>query len=564
MPACQVVLLGAAVNAIGHAATLSDLLVYPALFVAIMAASAVLAAIQEYCQASLEQRLSNAFNLKIASKACRLSLSDFESPEVYNRMKLATREATSRPYLLFAQIVATISGATSLLTVSLVLLRWNPVVALLIVLAPILPVVVDQVFTRRMWRIERGRAEERRKGEYLLALLTNDKTFKETRLFGLVRHFLGTYQEMLGRFLKIDLALERKRVAGSSFSGIVGLIVSGVAITLAVRDAFTSGDVGRLAAYLAAISAVNSAAQMLVGGVGQLFEHTLFLSNLFEYLDVEDAEGQETVRGLPLARADVREHSVLEFDKVCFAYPGEDDLALRDFSMQFEPSRTYALVGENGAGKSTIVKLLARLYRPTTGRILLGGVDVAELDLTEYRSRLGILFQDFTHYEATLRENVGYGRLESLDDDDEMFRALEVAGLGSLAKELDGGLDTQLGKWFESGRQLSGGQWQRVAIARTVFRRAEFLVLDEPTASLDAHGEESVFRALGTLPWQCARILISHRFSTVRMADEIVVLNDGRVVEQGGHADLLEREGLYSQMYRIQASAFQLEIPPVL
>lgn len=557
VPASQVVLLGLTVNAVLTAKDATDLMVYPLLFGLVALFGLILTTLQSYWQASLEQKVSNTFNLKLMEKSGELSLPDFENPRVYNMLQLATREATSRPYQLFSQLVATVSGGISLVTVTGILFNWSPLVALLVLLSPVLPVLVNQLFVKRLWQVERNRSEERRRGQYLLALATNDKTYKETRLFGLVPYFTNTYRRMLERFYSVDMEIECKRGMAGVISGLVGVIVTASAIFLAISDSLAAGDVGRLAAYISAISAVTTAAQMLIGGFGQLFEHTLFLGNLFDFLDLSPSQKEGVDSPSPaLVGSEPVEPQEIVFDDVTFQYPGRTEAALLNFSATFSPGRTVALVGENGAGKSTIVKLLTRLYEPTSGRILLGGVDIREMELDAYRSQLAVLFQDFIQYEASLRQNIGFGRLEKLGDDEGILSAAKRARIMDVIENLPHGIDTQLGKWFSEGRQLSGGEWQRVALARAFFRDAPVIVLDEPTAALDAQAEEAVFEQMNAEESRATKILISHRFSTVRVADEILVISEGKLIERGTHSSLVAAGGVYAKMYAVQAKGY--------
>jgi ATP-binding cassette subfamily B protein len=552
IPVAQVVLLGMTVNAVQAAPDLSSLLIFPLLFGGLALFSLLLTTLQGYWQTSLEQRVSNAFNLQLMEKSGTLALQDFEDPEVYNRLQLATREATGRPYQFFTQLISAVSGAVSLVLLMGVLVTWSPLVALFVLLSPILPVVANQIFVRRLWEVERDRSEERRRGQYLLALVTNDKTYKETRLFGLVGYFTETYRSMLGRFYDIDMGIERRRSRAAAISGLVGVAVTGAAVYFAIADAFAMDDLGRLAAYIGAIGAVSVAAQMLIGGLGQLVEHTLFLGNLFGFLDLEPRSTKAVSdRDMPATPA----HEIT-FEDVSFTYPGQTLPALEGFSATFGAGRTVALVGENGAGKSTIVKLLSRLYEPTAGRILVDGIDIAEFELSAYRDHLTVLFQDFIQYEASVRQNVAFGRIEKLEDEDGVREALHQAEMTSTVRALPEGIETQLGKWFADGKQLSGGQWQRIALARALFRRSPIIVLDEPTASLDARAEEAVFAQLTEESHAATKILISHRFSTVRMADDVLVLQDGHLVEKGDHDSLMTYDGLYAQMFRLQARGY--------
>ncbi|MEH0059993.1 ABC transporter ATP-binding protein [Auritidibacter ignavus] len=561
IPATQVVLLGLTVNAVLNANNASDLMIYPLLFGFLAVLSLILTALQDYWQSSLEKKVANTFNLQLMKKSSELSLPDFENPHVYNMLQLATREATGRPYQLFAQLVATVSGGISLIAVTGVLMSWNPLIATLVLLAPILPVAVNQIFNKRLWLIERERSEERRRGEYIIALTTNDKTYTETRLFKLLPYFINTYREMLARFYSVDMGIERQRSLASIISGLIGVVATIAAVYFAISDSFTTGDPGRLAAYLGAIAAVTAATQLFIGGLGQLFEHTLFLGNLFNFLDLsptltnDTATSNRTLSGTGQSGSSAS-HKIV-FDNVTFHYPGQERPALEHFSATFSPRKTIALVGQNGAGKSTIVKLLSRFYEPTSGRILIDGIDIREIDLDDYRQQLAVVFQDFLQYEASLRHNIGYGRLENIEDTDGIFRAAERARLQDVLNHLPDGIDTQLGKWFSDGIQLSGGEWQRVALARALFRNAPIIVLDEPTASLDSQAEEAVFQQINDDASQATKILISHRFSTVRMADEILVIGEGRLLERGTHQELVSSGGVYAQLYATQAKGYR-------
>lgn len=558
IPAAQVVLMGLTVNGVLNAKAASDLLVYPLLFGALVCLSLILTTVQGFWQASLEQKIANAFNLKLMEKSAELSLTDFEDPQIYNMLQLATREATSRPYQMFAQLVAMVSGGISLITVTGIIVSWNPLVALLVLLSPVLPVVVNQFFARRLWQVERDRSEERRRGQYLLALVTNDKSYKETRLFGLIPNFISAYRRMLGQFYAVDMGIERKRSQAGIISGLLGVVVTAMAVYFAIADSFTTGDVGRLAAYISAIAAVTAAAQMFIGGFGQLFEHTLFLGNLFDFLDLSPTQKTDTDSSTDMVTSgeSLKSHEIV-FDDVTFQYPGQSRPALQNFSARFSPGQTVALVGQNGAGKSTIVKLLSRLYEPTSGRILLGGIDIRQIDMNVYRQQLAVLFQDFVQYEASLRQNIGFGQIENMNDADGILQTAERAKLMDVVERLPKGIDTQLGKWFSDGLQLSGGEWQRVALARALFRGAPIIVLDEPTASLDSQAEEAVFQQINDEASQATKILISHRFSTVRMADEILVIGDGRLLENGTHDVLVAAGGVYAQMYATQAKGYR-------
>jgi ABC-type multidrug transport system fused ATPase/permease subunit len=298
----------------------------------------------------------------------------------------------------------------------------------------------------------------------------------------------------------------------------------------------------------------QSSIQSALASIGSLYEDGLFMSNLFAYLDI--GTGGEQPRRLPaLAPARARSQDI-EFRDVSFRYPGTDHWVLRGVSLRIAAGEKVALVGENGAGKSTLIKLLMRLYDPTEGSVLYGGVDLRDMDARDLRDRIGVLFQDFVRYQWTARENVGIGWVPALEDRPRIDRAVDDGGARTLVEQLPQKLETMLGGWFEEGHELSGGQWQKIALARAFMRDSEVLVLDEPTAALDAEAEHELFVRLQQLAADRTAILISHRFSTVRRADRIAVLQEGRVEELGTHAELLARDGRYAHLFRLQASGY--------
>lgn len=507
--------------------------------------------VQGYLEAMVQARLANLVNVAIVEKASRLSLRHFEDSATYDRMTLARNEAGFRPYQLFSELVAMVTSAVTLIGVVVVLASWDPLVTLLLVLAPLPSVLALVVFGQRTWQVENARAEERRRGDYLRYLLTNDKAFKELRLLDLSDLFVSRFRSMLERFYVVDRRIEAGASISTGLTGLLGVAALAGAAWLAVTEVLASGEVGRLAGYLAAVGVVQSSTTSLFTRMGQLFEHQLFLGNLFGFLDEQEDAPSPGV--LPFPR---RLERGIEFRGVSFTYPGTSDAVLHDVSFTVPAGATAALVGENGAGKTTLVKLLARFYEPTAGVILVDGRPLADYDPESVRAGLGVLFQDYQQYEGPVRENVGFGELARLDDDEALLAALAAAGSTEKVLSLPGGLDAQLGRWFAGGSQLSTGQWQRIALARVLVRDAAVRVLDEPTAAIDAAAEAEIFRRLQELAQGATSLLIAHRFSTVRSADVIVVLSEGQVVEQGSHDSLMTRGGRYHHLFSLQAAGY--------
>ncbi len=383
--------------------------------------------------------------------------------------------------------------------------------------------------------------------------MANDEHAKEVKLFGLGPTLLGRYRSLSERFYAEDRALAVRRTGwgyGLSLLSTAVFYASYVLIVaLTVRGQLTLGD---MTLYLVAFRQGQQSFQSILQAVGSMYEDTLYMSNLFEYLAIP------TERPKPTAPAALAPERGIRFDKVGFRYPGAERWALRDVSLFIPKGQSLALVGENGAGKTTFIKLLSGLYQPTEGRILFDGRDLGDWDPHELQRRIGVIFQDFNQYQLLLRENVAFGSVDHLQDELRVARAVEQGGAHELVASLAQGLETQLGRWFKEGVELSGGQWQKIALARAFMRdEADILILDEPTAALDVEAEHAVFRRFRTLAEGRTTILISHRFPTVRMADRIVVLEGGTITEEGTHRELLAAGARYARLFALQAEGYQ-------
>jgi ATP-binding cassette, subfamily B, bacterial len=510
---------------------------------------------QQYFESRLRDRMSNELNVVIMEKAASLRLRHFEDAAVYDRLQLAAREASFRPYQLFGDLLATVTNLVALISVAALLLTWNPLVALPLLFAPVPSVLASMWYGRRGWAVENDRAEKRRRANYLQFLVTNDRTVKEVMLYGLAGLFIARFRSMMENFYKVDRALDARQSLVTGVLGLISALATGIALVLAVRASVDTGNIGRLAGYLAAIGSVQLAAQGVFGRLGQLYEHNLFLGNLFGFLDIETGKLESGTRSFPS-----KLRIGIEFRKVSFSYPGTDRPVLEDVNFTVPAGGCVALVGRNGAGKTTLVKLLTRLYEPTSGTILVDDVPLEEYDLGELRRSIGIMLQDFVQFEATAGENIGYGDLSRLDDEPATLAAAERAGFQEVLSRFPEGLATPLGRWFAGGHQLSGGEWQRVALARAWMRAAAVTVLDEPTASMDAAAEARIFEQMDNLSAVSTSLLIAHRFSAVRRADRIIVLDQGKVVESGAHHELMAANGMYATLFKLQAAGYQEEV----
>jgi ATP-binding cassette subfamily B protein/ATP-binding cassette subfamily C protein len=518
-----------------------------------MAAGRLLALVRELLRA----RLGNVVNERILEKALELELRHFEDADVYDKMQNARREASARPLSLVMQAFGIAQNALTLAALSALLVRLSPWSVLVVVASSIPAFLAEARLAAASFRLNSWRAPEGRRLNYLEWILTRDSHVKEVKLFGLGPLVLGRYRALFAKFYQEDRRLAVRRMAFGVLFGLVSLAAFyGMYALVALRAARGEISLGDLTLYLAVFRQGQGAVQAILGAMGGMYEDALYMSNLFAYLAIPT--GGETPRRLPpLAPARGRPGR-LELRGVSFRYPGRAGWALRDVSLELEPGEKLGLVGENGAGKSTIAKLLLRLYDPTEGEILYGGVDLRDMDVADLRSRVGAVFQDFVRYQFTAAENIGLGNPARVDDRPRIEEAARRGGAAEVVEALPQRYETVLGGWFEAGQELSSGQWQKLAVSRGFMRDApEVLVLDEPTAAIDAKAEHELFQRFRALAADRSAIVISHRFSTVRtMADRIAVLHDGRVVELGSHRELMERDGRYAHLFRLQAQGY--------
>ncbi|MEI9938256.1 MAG: ABC transporter ATP-binding protein [Pseudomonadota bacterium] len=508
----------------------------------------------------LGARLGTDVNVQILDKALRLDLSFFEDAEFYDKLTRARREASSRPVALLSESFSLVQNVFTLLGYGVMLANFSAWIVLGLLLATLPATLSEMRYSKIAFRIRNWRSPESRKLLYLEYVLANDEHVKEVKLFGIGPHLLDRYRMLAESFFEEDKKLAiRRALLTHAFSLIGTLAFYATYAVMAVAAALARITLGNLTLYVVSLRQGQQAFQSVLSGIGNLYEHNLYMSNLFSYIELAQAsertQSERAARRLgvgPSGEAGIR------FEDVGFHYPGKDNWALRHVDLVIAPGDSIALVGENGAGKTTFVKLLAGLYEPSEGRIVLDGRDLSTWDPEQLRRRFGVLFQDFNKYQLKLRENIGLGSVDHLTDEARLERAAERGGASELLKTLPGGLDAALGHWFEKGSELSGGQWQKVALARAFMREeADILVLDEPTAALDAESEHAVFERFRELAKGRTTIVISHRFPTVRMAKSIIVLEHGQIVERGSHEQLLEKDGKYARMFKLQAQGYQ-------
>ncbi|MEP7198182.1 MAG: ABC transporter ATP-binding protein, partial [Chloroflexota bacterium] len=447
---------------------------------ALIMATAGIGQVRLFAEHILHARYNLEINTRIIRKALSLDLSHFENAEYYDKLQNARREADWRALNIVNGGFYLAQNLITLLSYAVLLLRFNPWIALILFGATIPSFLAQSHFSQLSFRILSWRAPEARQLHYLEALLTDYDDVKEVKLFGLGEPLLQRYISLFWKFLREDQGVAQRRSLTAFAWGLLSTgsyYLSYAWIVLqAVTRAITLGD---MTLYLAVFRQSQNTFEGLFDGIRELYENALFMSNLFSFLALEP----QMIQIAEPKHVPLKIQGGIEFRNVSFKYPGLDTYALRNINLCIQPGEKLALVGSNGAGKTTLVKLLTRLYDPTEGQVLLDGVDLREYDLNELRQRIGVIFQDFVRYHLAARENIGFGQIEALDDQPRIVGASERSGAHSVITSLPQGYDTQLGRWFSKGRELSGGEWQKVALGRAFMRDAEVLVLDEPTAA---------------------------------------------------------------------------------
>jgi ATP-binding cassette subfamily B protein len=501
----------------------------------------------------LSELHSNTVSMELMRHAADLDLRHFESSEYQDRLERARRQAAGRNALL-AQIFGQGQSIVTVVSLAIGLLIYAPWLILLLLVSLIPSVVSEVKFNTRSYYLSRARSPERRELEYLRYIGASAETAKEIKLFGLGTFLVARFKRLADTIMRDNRRLATQRALwGGLFAAISTMAYYGAYAYIVWRTVDGQFTLGDLAFLSGSFLRLNGLFNQLLIGVTNIAGQSLYLDDLFSFFDIEP-----TITLSPDPKPfpkPIREGIV--FENVGFRYPDTERWAVRGLNFTLDAGRAVALVGENGAGKTTIVKLLTRLYDPDEGRILVDGIDLRDIEIEDLRRHIGVIFQDFIRYSFTAAENIGVGRMEATLDRARVTAAAEQSLAAPVIEKLPLGYEQPLGKLFANGRDLSGGEWQKVAIARAYMRDAELIILDEPTAALDAKAEAEVFQRFKGLASGKTAVLISHRFSTVRMADRILVLSGGRIIEAGSHEELVAQRGVYADLFELQAAGYR-------
>ena len=534
---------------------------YLALEIGIVLFGEILARASSLVESLLGDLFSNVMSVRLMEHAAKLDLAQFEDPTFYDHLERARRQTVGRIALL-SLLLSMAQDALTLLTLAGALIAYSPGLLLLLVIAVVPSFLGETHYASLGYSLLFRWTPQRRELDYLRYVGASDKTAKEVQMFGLAPWLTEKYKVLSQKFYEENKSLSIRRGAVSALLSILGTVgyYAAYAIILmhAVRGEIT---IGMLTFLAASFGRGRDVIQNVLMSASNVYDQALYLRDLFVFMDMKPTiESPPNAKPVP---AKIRKGFV--FENVGFRYPESERWAIRNVDLELGPGERIALVGENGAGKTTITKLLARLYDPTEGRITLDGVDLREFNLASLRRAIGVIFQDFVRYDMRFDENIAVGEIESVRADLEKHNgtpvAISTAAENSLAASLlprfTKGYQQMLGRRFEEGVDLSGGEWQKIALARAYIRDAQVLILDEPTAALDARAEYEVFLRFSELVAGRMAVLISHRFSTVRMADRIIVLRDGKVEEQGSHEELIAKSGLYEELFAMQAQGYR-------
>lgn len=490
-------------------------------------------------------------SIKIIKKTNEIDISLLENSEFYDKLDRARTQTAGRVDLM-SNVLGQAQTTISIFSLVIGLIYFEPYLIVLLVLS-IFPSFINEVrFSQQQYSLARSWTSERRELDYLRFIGANDKTAKEIKLFGLTSFLVERFETLATRYFKLNKSLVVKRSSYGFLFNVLGSISYYAAYVFIIYRVLSGGiTLGELTFLSGSFNRLMSSLRDFFSKFTRISESSLYLKDYFDFLDIPSEDKNEKEVPLP-----EKIKTGFEFKNVYFAYPESDNQIVKDISFVIKAGEKIAFVGQNGAGKTTLTKLLLRFYEPTSGEILLDGININRYNKANYQEYFGVLFQDFFKYEFSVKENIAIGKIDEINDYERIQKAAELSLANEVVSELKYGYDQQLGKRFAKGQELSGGQWQKIALARAYMKNAEVMILDEPTSALDAKAESEVFERFIGLIKDKTSVIISHRFSTVRQADRILVLQEGKILESGTHNELMENKKLYAQLFTLQAEGY--------
>lgn len=495
---------------------------------------------------------ANKSSVTIIKKTNEIEISQLEDPEFYDKLERARTQTTSRVNLM-SNILTQVQSVISMISLIAGLIYFEPILIVILVLS-IIPSFINEIkFSSQSYSLARSWTSERRELDYLRYVGANDKTAKEIKLFGLTDYVAKRFKVLSDEYYLLNKNIALKRSTYGALFNLLGVLSYYAAFVLIIYRVLTGViTIGELTFLSGSFNRLRTNLQGFFTRFTRISQSALYLKDYFDFIDLKIKKSTEAEIPFP---KEIKDGFTVE--NVTFKYPGNTEYTLKGISFKLKAGEKMAFVGQNGAGKTTLIKLFLRFYEPTSGTIYLDGIDIKKFNKDEYQKIFGVIFQDFFKYEFTVKENIAVGKIDEIENIDRIKKAAEQSLASEVVSELKKGFDQQLGKRFNKGQELSGGQWQKIALARAYMKDAAVLILDEPTSALDAKAEFNVFERFIGLTKGKTSIIISHRFSTVRMADTILVLKDGNVLEIGTHEALMENNKLYSELFDLQASGYK-------
>ncbi|HEM3077279.1 TPA: ABC transporter ATP-binding protein [Streptococcus suis] len=506
----------------------------------------ILSQLNSYISEKFNMNLSYNLNLKLLKKTSSLNLIDFEQADTYNLIENIVQDSTYKPFQLFNAIIGVITGFLSLLTSIIYVSTWNVAVSTFLLIIPVISLVIFMRVGQLEFLIQWERANLEREVWYINYLLTHDFSFKEIKLNGISQYFIDKYGTLKRNFMNQDLNISKKKVLFRGSLDILLNFINGIAIFMMIQS-IRSGKllVGNFVSLIQAITRVNTYSQSMIQNTYIIYNTSLFMEQLFKFFDMEVSN--ISIQNSRISRIEKRIDKI-KVNNLSFIYPGSVKKTLEDINVEFNKGELVAIVGKNGSGKSTLVKLLSGLYQPSEGQIYYNNESSDVLDLSYYQNNVSVLFQDFVKFELSVRENIGLSDVNSISDS-KIKKHIDNLKLNFLTAENNFNLNQRLGTWFNDSRQISGGQWQKVALARTFFKNASIYILDEPSSALDPVSEKEIFDEFVTRSKDKIALFVSHNLMAASRADRIIVMQDGRIIDEGKHDDLISKSKYYRELY---------------